>query len=187
MFRPILLSLLMLQGDSVPRPSLNVYVAEAVMRQWSLMYREFKTEFSQCLYGPMIEDSTGRNLHVILAVNMDIRPSQSQIDRVAAVPDDSGAINLEDLCPWRFSNWVFLGVAHQHRRDNPDDPDGEDPCFLGTNDARTMEQGRYALTAIVCGLGKYVVYPEGSGWTGLACIFDPEAPGITCQARREDL
>lgn len=87
-------------------------IAKHVLREWALLYREFRTEFLQCLYGR----SSGDSLKIHLALNAHVRPSQSTVKGVT--PED-------EMCPWALGLDSIVGVVHSHPRQERQALNGE--------------------------------------------------------------
>lgn len=164
---------------SLPTPSLAqdsslvLAFADAVPRQFSLMYREFHTEFQQCLYGMPKGDS----VFILIALNANLPPSQSR-PRTAGPNPQSDTLAIEP-CPWGFGNAGALGLAHPHKNVSE-----KVICDMSESDQLfEFEHRQDALAVVICGPTRFAIYRRESYKTRReVCTFNPEALDIklTC-------
>jgi len=159
----------------IAQVAVSTGVTPGVMRQWSLMNREFETEYLQCLYGTKTVEDSLVVADILLAVNADLRPSRSAVNMMVGAYPDTPA----NYCPWKFTTWELLGFAHPHLPDL-DEPD-EELCFLGPGDYMTMLREGFLLSVVVCGQDRFMLFSRFTGYIGLLCIFDAEADYIQCK------
>jgi hypothetical protein len=156
-----------LPGQDVDTTVINISVP--TMRHWALSYREFSTEFLDCLYGRRVGDS----IKVVFTIPADVRPSRSTPDDVTPVTD---CVMTE----------VYLGDAHSHPRETAAingqrfhiDPN-TDQCYLSKPDQDSFRADTAAIiTVVVCGVGQFMVWVKGDSLDadGHRCVYDPEYP-----------
>lgn len=159
----------------------NTGITNHVLREWALLYREFRTEFLQCLYGRLSGDS----LRIRLALNAHVRPSHSMVGGVT--PED-------DTCPFALGADSLIGVAHSHPQQQyalngerlPLEPQAN-RCYESWEDIAMLVQNGLPVGVVVCGVGRIYVLRRGqtpNDGTNV-CQYDPEAavPMLVCEKR----
>jgi len=130
----------------------QIRIGSAALKAWSLMYREFKTEFLTCAYGHEV-DGVLQMKFVVLA---EIKPSQATRDSIPPpiyCVDISGPDSL-------------VGYAHSH-------PSGV--CGESWRDLEAFVNSKLGVSIIVCGQNKIAVLVRGNTpERAPICTFDPE-------------
>ena len=150
-------------------PGQNVAIATPVLRHWALQYREFSTEFLDCVFGHRSADT----LYIDVAIPADVRPSRSTPDDVTPA---SGCPVVEH----------YVGDVHSHPHETAAlngqrfhiDPNA-DLCYLSHADQQSFRDDSMAkLTIVVCGFGQLMLWlrEDSLDHSGKRCYYDAEFP-----------
>lgn len=157
-----------------------IQYAPIITHTWSLLYREFKTEFLGCLYGSVrasarpLEPDTVTISYMLLA---DVKPSHSTDRGVAE----------KSPCP---ASDKLLGMVHSHPGGRTCVHDGRgncapieadrqgDICFPSRTDQASFAASRYVIDVIVCGENTFIASTRDLIIT--RCEYDPEADWPLC-------
>jgi len=177
------------QMAMVRQDTAHTLIANLFLHESALMYREFHTEYLECLYGRVNSDTT----IVLYAIMADVKPSHSRPTTVIPQPDG--------VCPQNTDSLV--GIVHNHPqtcrggggaacglqvRDSesmhPQDDPASDPCYESYPDIRTFIASGLRLNVVICGVGKMYVQRQGSRPNDPAdvCSYDAEldVPVLKC-------
>lgn len=149
----------------------------ALLRQWSLLFREFHTEFLQCVYAyavPGDVDTEGNMLNdtvkVAFAINANLPPSSFYPDSVAPPADWN-----EDICPPTVGNFfILLADVHNHI---PRFVNGVRTTYCYPSDkdyASSFERQGVPIAFILCDENR-LVYFSSEGLIA-SCTWNPEIP-----------
>jgi len=180
---------LMPQLATVRQDTAHTLLANLALHDWALEYREFHTEFLQCLYGVV----RGDTVVVLYGVMADVKPSHSLATTVIPQPDGQCATTGDSL----------VGIAHNHPQScrggngaacglltadsasmHPQDDPGNDPCFESWPDIRTFVASKLDVNVVVCGVGKMYIQRRGGvpNQREDICTYNPEddVPTLKC-------
>jgi hypothetical protein len=181
-----------LKGQVLSSDTGATLLGQLALHEWALLYREFHTEFLECLYGRASRDT----VTVFYGVLADVKPSHSRATMVAPQADGMCAITGDSL----------VGIAHNHPQScrggngaacglqvtdsesmHPQDDPGNDPCYESFPDIRTFIGSGLELNIVVCGVGKLYVQRRGARPNKPAdiCLYDAEQdiPRLACGKR----
>jgi len=146
-------------------PPKYVRISSGALKAWSILFREFHTEFFGCLYGHQERDE----LQIRFLILAEIKPSQ-------ATPT---AIMPPIQCVNMSGEDSLVGIAHSH-------PSGR--CYESFLDHDAFESSRLIASVVVCGQKKIWIGLRGSPMANI-CLFDPEVddvPTLDCTPIRSD-
>jgi len=168
-------------------------IAQNVLHDWALSYREWHTEWLSCLYG----DVRGDTVIIRYSIPADVKPSHSMPTTVIPQPAGQCVQTTDSL----------VGIAHNHPQTcrsgngaacgtvvtdsgsmHPQDDATNDPCFESWPDIRTFVASHLLVNVVVCGysFNQARIYVQQRGAppndrSGV-CSYDPEldAPVLKC-------
>jgi hypothetical protein len=167
-----------------PGDTLHTLVSNLTLRHWALEYREYKTEFLECLYG----DVHGDTARIHYSIAADVKPSHSRASSVT--PQEAGQCEI--------TGDSIIGLAHNHpstcapmesacglqKDSNSMHPQEGDLCYESFPDMRTFVATGLEVNVVVCGVGRIYLQRKGSRPNNPMdiCSYNPEAddPEITC-------
>ena len=152
----------------------DIRILPPIAHRWSLMYREFTTEWLDCVYGRI----DGGTLLIVAALPADAPPSVS-------TPN-----NTDGLCV--PLDTLLIGDAHNHPQDvlirsqsTPSSGErfhvlpGTDQCYLSPQDWQTfMANAGQQVSVVICGQGEFIAFLRNR--EGARCRYDPEARTPRC-------
>ena len=157
----------------------DIRIHPAITHRWSLMYREFSTEWLDCIYGKIIGDT----VEIVGVFPADTVPSASTPNTVSGT-----CVPLAGL---------LIGDAHNHPRDVlirsqgtsstgerfPVAPEA-DLCYLSPMDWHTFRENvDQQVSIVICGQKELVLFLRNG--EGGRCRFDPEQAFPECVVIRE--
>jgi hypothetical protein len=167
--KAIALSALLLLPQAAAAQVTDIVLHPTISHRWALMYREFETEFMDCVYGEQVGDK----VYIVLTVPANVLPRHSLVNSVTPL----------DACPAPGAK--LLGVAHSHPpvRETINGQrfktTNNDECYMSMTDMISFKGEGLPVSIVVCGTGQFIMAMYVTGEV-LKCVFEPDLTTPAC-------